>query len=188
VQGILNIVNWLDVGNTTAHGRWRPVPARATYCNIYVYDVCEIAGLYVPRVWWTASAIADLRAGRSIRPIYGNTVNELNANALFDWFSEFGADFGWEQVFDVQTLQSAANRGSLGVIVAKRRVLSESGHIQVIVPENGLHRAVRNARNEVTLPLQSQAGARNFNYGQLGNRQWWTASQFRSFSLWRSSL
>src|SRR5688572_8800840 len=43
--------------------RYQPT-ATSTYCNIYAYDYCYFAGVYLPRVWWYDKAIAELVQGR----------------------------------------------------------------------------------------------------------------------------
>jgi hypothetical protein len=32
-------------------------------------------------------------SGRAVSPAYGTTVQELNANSLYNWLEEFGAEF-----------------------------------------------------------------------------------------------
>lgn len=180
--GIRAVIDWLDVGKSS-HLRWWP-GSNVTYCNIYVYDVCTIAGGYIPRLWWTSSAIRDLALGRPVEAKYGVTVNEMAANYIFNWLEEFGEEFGWKRVFDLDTLQNDANAGRLGIICAQRTAMNRPGHIQIIPPEHGANVAKRDSAGKVTLPLQSQAGASNFKYGYLGQSKWWTSAQFREFGFW----
>jgi hypothetical protein len=35
-----------------AHKRYQPRDG-LTFCNIYAHDYCFLAGVYLPRVWWT---------------------------------------------------------------------------------------------------------------------------------------
>jgi hypothetical protein len=63
--------------------------------------------------------------------------------------------------------------------------MNRPGHIQIIAPESGSDKAKRNSKGEVVQPLQSQAGAKNFKYGFLGNN-WWTGASFREFGFWTS--
>jgi hypothetical protein len=72
-QGILAVLDFLDVGDTS-HERWQPTSA-ATFCNVYTYDVCNIAGVYLPRVWWKPAALAKLRAGQ---PVDSNTTSRCS--------------------------------------------------------------------------------------------------------------
>jgi hypothetical protein len=76
--GIVAIVNWLDCGRN-AHGRWWP--AGQTFCNIYTYDVCALAGGYAPRVWWNDSAARDLRSGRPVEVRLPATVSSADCPA-----------------------------------------------------------------------------------------------------------
>jgi hypothetical protein len=183
--GILRILDWLDVGNH-AHLRWIGGGGK-TFCNIYVYDVCDTAGAYIPRVWWNSRAIADLLAGRTVTALHGDTVHEMRANFIFDWLVEHGGDFGWKRLFDLDTLQSEANAGRMAIICAQRTDMESPGHIQVIAPENGAHAARRSPAGKVTQPLQSNAGASNFTYGFVGP-DWWHARQFRQFGFWSSDV
>lgn len=180
-DGLLAIIDWLDV---EAGARWRP-GGGATFCNIYAYDVCYLAGAFLPRVWWKPAALARLMAGEPVVPRYDVTVQELNANALADWFEDHGARFGWSRTFDLGVLQNAANEGRLAVIVAQRTNLNRSGHIQIVAPEHGDQQALRRADGTVALPLQSQAGTRNFRYGFLGRSAWWAnPTQYRKHGFW----
>jgi hypothetical protein len=171
------IVQMLDVANSP---RYLPT-IKHTYCNIYAYDVCHLAGVYLPRVWWMSKALIDISRGLDPGVVYGKTVSELTANALFDWLSEWGDEFGWQRCATVNELQDAANRGSLGVICAQRKQLSTSGHIVVVLPETPAHPADR--RGPALLPLQSQAGANNKQYF---TNQWWIdrGFQFRAVGFW----
>lgn len=171
------IVDWLDVEHSA---RYRRVAGGSTFCNIYAYDYCYLAGVYLPRVWWTPSAVAKLRAGQSVDVSYGNTVNELNANALFNWFRDFGDEFGWARSFDLTELQDAANDGRAVIIVGQNRVPNRSGHICAVVPETGTEKAVRSGAS-IVKPLQSQAGATNHAYKAW---VWWTMTQIRDFAFY----
>jgi predicted chitinase len=173
---LAGILNWLDVENSVRY----LASGRRTFCNIYAHDYCYLANVYLPRVWWRDRALMRLEAGKPVRPLYDKTLRELNANSLFDWLKEWGADFGWEHVFNPGELQDAVNDGGVGVIVAKRTELNRPGHISVVVPETGEHTAFRR-NGEVTRPLQSQAGRKNFKYGTT---HWWTHQRFRDFAFW----
>lgn len=180
VEALTRIVDWLDVENT-AHLRYKPI-TNATYCNIYAYDYCYLARVYLPRVWWTQRALIDLAAGRNVAPIYGETVHELNANSLFVWFEEFGQDFGWRRTGSINEMQNAANNGQVVIISAQNRIPNRSGHIVAVVPETSTNKAVRES-GVVTKPLQSQAGRTNHKYQ---TDRWWIrlASTFRAHSFW----
>lgn len=169
-----SIIDFLDVEKSD---RYSPTTSQ-TYCNIYAYDYCYLANVYLPRVWWTSAAIAQLTQGVVVTPVYGTTIMERNANSLLDWLIQFGAQFGWRRTFSLEDLQQSANQGQVGVIVAQRVDLNRSGHIVVIAPEDAANPAKRNG-GQVVLPLQSQAGAKNKKLGT--GTAWWQGAQFRSF-------
>jgi hypothetical protein len=183
--GIVRIIDWLGVGKSS-HLRWKGGGGK-TFCNVYVYDVCDTAGAYVPRVWWTSKAITDLVAGKTVTAKYGETVYEMRANYIFNWLVEYGPDFGWKRVFDADTLQTEANSGRMAIICAQRNDMEKPGHIQVIAPEHGTHVAKRSPAGKVTQPLQSNAGSTNFTYGFLGSN-WWQAAMFKQFGFWTNDV
>lgn len=177
-QALHDIINWLAVEKSP---RYAP-SAGKTYCNIYAYDYCYLAGVYLPRVWWTSKALIELIKGQAVTPIYDKTVQELNANSLHNWFRDYGDDFGWRRTFDLNDLQERANQGKVCIISARRVELNRSGHICAVAPETGVHRATRKG-DKVVVPLQSNAGASNFRYGT--KTEWWTnTKQFSSYSFW----
>jgi len=178
VAQLHDIIRYLDV---ETHARYQKTPG-ATYCNIYAYDFCYLAGVYVPRVWWTSRALADLGAGRAVPVRYGESVRELNANSLHDWFEDFGGQFGWRRAADLDQTQQTANAGGIGIIVAQRSDLNRSGHIVIVVPETARASAKR-LNDRVQLPLQSQAGSTN-SCCACGTSRCWAGQQFRSFGLW----
>ncbi|MFQ3666757.1 MAG: hypothetical protein SNJ79_12155 [Sphingomonadaceae bacterium] len=181
--GIRAILDWLDVGNPS-HGRWWP-SAGKTYCNVYVHDVCDLAGCYMPRVWWTNEAYHALRSGQTVAAVYGKTVIEYRANDLFLWLAQHGPAYGWVRVQSVDALQSAANAGQIAVIAAQHENRARSGHIQIVAPEApGLGQVARRRNGIVTQPLQSNAGTRNFRYGQLRDSWWLAITTLRDFSFW----
>ncbi|TYT24958.1 SH3 domain-containing protein [Luteimonas viscosa] len=173
---LLAIVGWLRVDRSV---RYLPT-AGSTYCNIYSYDYCCLGSTYLPRVWWTATALRDLDHGVPVEPVYAATVRELNANSLHHWLPEFGARFGWRREFDLSALQQAANEGAVCIISAQHVDANRSGHICPVVPESGSHRADRRD-GRVRAPLQSNAGRVNF---QFGAPLWWTSSKLKSSSFW----
>ena len=175
-KSLTEIIKWLDVEDKA---RYQPKPT-STYCNIYAYDYCYLAGVYMPRVWWMSSALAKLKAGESVQPAYGETVQELNANALFDWFRDFGPTFGWKRTFDLTEMQNAANDGQVVIISAQHKIPNRSGHICPVVPETASKKAVRSG-STVARPLQSQAGRHNRKYQ---TSIWWTMAVYRNFGFW----
>lgn len=176
VEDLHKIIKWLDVEHSD---RYLP-KGGSTYCNIYAHDYCHLSDTYIPRVWWTRQAIASMEAGKSVAAKYDDTVTELNANSLYNWFNEYGGKFGWVRSFDMDEMQSSANKGSVCIISARRKDLNKPGHICAVAPESSKHQAIRK-NGKVTTPVQSNAGASNFSYG---GKIWWTSDQFSGFSFW----
>lgn len=170
-------VDWAKV-DQPANKRWWP-GGGLTFCNIYAYDYCYAAGVFIPRVWWKPDAIAALRAGRNVPVAYDQTVREMNANSLHDWLLDYGAQYGWKRATSLDELQQAANNGAVAVICAARTNPNRSGHITPVIAE-GNGRSAERVNGKVSLPLQSQAGRVNVRYGTLG-RAWWRGAEFRSF-------
>lgn len=130
------VIRFLDVENSLA---FREKGAK-TYCNVAAYQFCHQMGVYIPRVFWSRSAFAKIVAGDSVPVEYGKTVFEMSANALFDWFFEFGKDFGWQQA-DVDNLP----KNKLILAIVKRK---ESGHIAIIKPNGNSWEAGRVNRED----------------------------------------
>ncbi|HEU4552832.1 MAG TPA: hypothetical protein VFS25_08360 [Chitinophaga sp.] len=170
------IINFLDVVKSP-----RYLPAnKQTFCNIYAYDYCYLAKAYLPRVWWSGKALTRLAKGETVPVTYGDTINEITANGLYNWFNDFGDDFGWQRMFDLTAFQEEVNKGKVGIIVAQRTVLSLSGHIVAVIPEDAANKAIR-VGGQVTMVLQSQAGAKN---KRAVTSQWYLSSKFRGFGCW----
>lgn len=178
------IIDWLAVDKTT-HRRYQPRNL-STFCNIYAHDYCHLAGVYLPRVWWTPGAIEALALGQTIEPLYGKYIEEMRANGLFRWLRDFGLRFGWRQTGTLTKLQTEVNQGAVGLIVARRKEEGRSGHIVAVVPETETHRARRSAAGDVIAPLQSQAGAVNFSYG-TSSLNWWKSNKFAESAFWLHS-
>jgi hypothetical protein len=180
IADVYKIIAFLDV---ETHARYQRSP-KSTYCNIYAYDFCFASQVYLPRVWWTSKTLIEFAKtnGYSPAPSYGKNVSELNANSLFEWLNEWSDDFGWVRTYDLTELQTKVNEGGVGLICAKRRDLSRSGHITCVIPETPGHAALRSG-NKVTAPLQSQAGAKNKKYFV---DTWWIrlATEFSEFGYW----
>ena len=177
----LAIIRWLEP-DKSGHARYKAAGGK-TYCNIYAYDFCQRMQVFLPRVWWTSNAIVSLSQGNPVPVAYAKTVHELNANALHDWFEDYGPGFGWQRVFTATDLQDAANAGKVCIIVAKRKDANQSGHIVAVVPETQGLAAVRDDKKQVLRPVQSQAGSENFT-AKVPATQWWTQTRFRSFGFW----
>jgi hypothetical protein len=175
------VIDWLDVETSL---RYKP-ENKTTYCNIYAYDVAFLLGAYIPRLWWHEGTLQKILKGNKLKTIYGETIFEQNCNALVAWFNRYGYCFGWVRVFDITKLQTAVNKGTIGVIVAKNKNIQEPGHIVIIVPESISIKARWESRRVIS-PLQSQAGARNSKYNS-GNNWWENEDQFimKSFWVWK---
>ncbi|MEM7356149.1 MAG: glycoside hydrolase family 19 protein, partial [Acidobacteriota bacterium] len=175
------IVDYLD-SESAEHRRYWPKRG-TTFCNIYAYDYCYLAGVFLPRVWWTERAQLRIQNGEEVPVVYNQTVRELNANRLYDWLPDFGGDFGWHRVFDLDELQAAANIGEVCLIVAQQRDLNRRGHISAVVPEQDDVTAARDAEGHVRRPLESQAGRKNHRRIAKSSA-WWARNNYR-FSFWR---
>jgi hypothetical protein len=178
------IIDWLDVAKKSFK-RYRPRQG-LTFCNIYAHDYCFLAGVYLPRVWWTQKAIVAITKGEKVGPLIGDTIDEVRANGLFRWLRDFGSQFGWRQTGTLTKLQQEANQGAIGLIVARRKEDGKSGHIVMVVPETEQHSAKRNSAGDVIAPLQSQAGSINFSYG-TGKLNWWKDARFAESAFWLHS-
>lgn len=172
------ILDWLTVEGSA---RYQPT-GRLTFCNIYAYDVCYAAGVYLPRVWWMSGALIRIMGGEQVPVRYGETVEELTANRLSRWLVDFGAVFGWRRTLDFDELQSAANQGQLGLIVARHHRADSSGHIAVIDRETENLQA-RREEGKVLRPITSQAGRENFRR-RVPDRVWWALPPHAEWSAW----
>ncbi|MEO0341344.1 MAG: hypothetical protein AAF242_19305, partial [Bacteroidota bacterium] len=173
------IAEFLNVENNPRYKR----TVNATYCNIYAYDFCYLVGAYLPRIWWDEGSIIKLWLKEKVTPIYGNTLFELNANALFNWLNGFSKLFGWKRVYFESQLQAEVNQGKIGLICAKRIDTNKSGHITVVVPETDDHQALRG--DDRFIPLQSQAGASNRAYfADINGSAWYRHPRYQEFGFW----
>jgi len=179
---IHRVIAFLDPQNVAAHARYAP-RGRLTFSSVYAHDFCALCGVYLPRVWWMDGALAAIAAGRAVEPLYGNTIEEMRANDLFRWLAAYGSDFGWQRVPSATDLQNHANLGAVCLIIARRKNDGASGHVSMVVPETDVHKARRLPGGQVSAPLQSQAGTRNFNY-DAGRTDWWKADKYADSAMW----
>ena|GEM_PF-5074286 len=128
-----------------------------------------------------------------IASIWGETTHELSANDLAAWFNAWGASFGWRRTADMHEAQDAANGGKIVVISAGKIDSAASGHISVIIAEDstlGGHHAPGATKVDpatkktvpaggMGAPLQTQAGATNFKYGDDKTGHWWDAPDMK---------
>ncbi|MDT7806443.1 MAG: hypothetical protein QOJ70_256 [Acidobacteriota bacterium] len=178
------IIDWLAV-DKASNKRYQP-HGGTTFCNIYTHDYCSLAGIYLPRVWWSAGAIELLAQGQTVQPLLGKTIDEQRANDLFRWLRDFGLRFGWRQTSELSKLQQEVNQGAIGIIVARRTADGLSGHITAVVPETNDQTARRNAQGEVIAPVQSQAGVVNFRRS-TGKLDWYKDARFAEHAFWLHS-
>lgn len=178
VNSMHQIVQYLAVDRSVRYQR-----DLHTYCNIYACDYCYLSGVFLPRVWWRDKSLLDLQQGKMANPVYNITVDEINANGLFSWLEQWGEEYNWKRTYDLDELQNKVNEGRPGVICAANINPAESGHICVVIPENGDKTATRDA-GKIVCPLLSQAGAINMQY--YNNNKWWIrlASRFRDTGFW----
>lgn len=177
VDQLIRIVDFLAVHESAryrSHGS-------TTFCNVYAYDYCTLAGVYLPRVWWRERALRRLADGEKVPVRYAETVRELTANDLFEWLGDWGDDFGWSRSTDLDGLQDAANQGQVSVICAIRKERERPGHISVVAPESSRLRAER-SDGLVVKAVESQAGAANKKFGLTSN--WWLYDRFADFGFW----
>jgi hypothetical protein len=176
-ESIHQLIAKLDVTNSIRYQR----TVEDTYCNVYSYDFCHFSKVYLPTVWWTDDALKKILEGEEVEAVFEDTVDRIYSSAIHDWFLKWGADFGWERVLDVDTLQNMVNaNGGVGIICAKRKVVGLSGHIVPVVPETTKNKAYRE-NGVVVYPLQSQAGKLNYNYFSKAKREWWKKELYSSY-------
>ncbi len=178
-ESIHAIIKWLGVEKGR---RWAPKPG-TTYCNVYATDLAHACGVYLPRVWWNQSSEVALASGATVNPSYGTTAMELSANSLFKWLAgPHSTTFGWRRTASIAEAQDAANNGRVVVICSRKRSESSPGHIAVIAPETPSVLAPRDGSCAVTLPVTSQAGARNEELGV--SSAWWHAADMADWGAW----
>ncbi|PRZ27773.1 SH3 domain-containing protein [Flavobacterium granuli] len=169
LSSIRGIIDALDVSRSFRYEK----DAADTYCNIYTFDYCFFAKVYIPRLRWTDKAIEELEKGNEVAVVFGDTVRPFYSNYIYDWFLQSAKEFGWQRIDNVDELQNKVNaNGGVGIICAKRFILNKSGHIVVVVPETDTEKAYRKD-GKVIYPLQSQAGADNYNYFSEIRKDWW---------------
>ncbi|MCY1420665.1 hypothetical protein D9M71_362940 [compost metagenome] len=179
---LLKIIDYLDCASL-AHRRYKAGPG-STCCDVYACDYCDLAGVYLPRVWWTGRALQRMAHGASVMVAYGQSVRELNANALYDWLEDYGSLFGWYRELDLTTLQAAANAGEVCLAVARHKDLNLAGHIAMVVPEQPERQARRDATGSVTRPVESYASANRRKFA-VSRSAWWQEDLYRAFAFWR---
>lgn len=169
LTSIKKIIDALDVEKSFRYQK----DESDTYCNIYTFDYCFFAKVYIPRLRWTDKAIAAIEKGNEVPLVFEDTVRPFYSNYIYDWFEQSSKVFGWEKINDVDALQNKVNEnGGVGIICAKRFILHKSGHVVVVVPETETEKAYL-LDGKVIYPLQSQAGMNNYNYFSEIRADWW---------------
>ncbi len=148
-----------------------------TYCNVYATDMVNAMGGYLPRVWYADLGIAKKL---TLEEMQKNNVPvvELSANNIGAWLAKWGGDFGWQRTADAKQAQAAANSGQVAIIQASKADGIAAGHVGVIMAEGAGH-AHTTAKDGSFQPLQSQAGASNFEYSDTAkpgagiSDTWW---------------
>lgn len=151
-----------------------------TYCNVYSFDYCHFAQVYLPTIWWTDDALQKVLNGEEVEAVFEETVDHIYSSAIHDWFLEWGASFGWKRMHTIEEMQQEVNtNGGVGIICAKRKIKGLSGHIVPVVPETKRKKAYR--ENGILIyPLQSQAGKLNYNYFSKARKDWWNHERYSS--------
>lgn len=142
VQALIQVVGQYDVEHNARYQR----TSKATFCNIYVWDILRAMGAEIPHwVLNNAPATSNTRGAR-----------ELNANATYNWLRDCGAQYGWT-VVSAADAQKRANAGYPAVAVWKNPNPSRSGHIAIVMPEgDGWYYSSSRG------PVITQAGAKNY--------------------------
>ncbi|MGV3612801.1 MAG: hypothetical protein ACO1N0_17705 [Fluviicola sp.] len=175
-ESLRYLIDKLDVKHSL---RYQRTP-EDTYCNVYSYDYCYFAGVYLPTVWWTPESIEKILNGEEVIPVFEETVDRIYSSAIHDWLSKWGPSFGWKQMTNLDEIQQKVNEnGGVGIICAKRKIVGLSGHIVPIVPETAFKKAYRE-NGVVKYPLQSQAGKLNYNYFAKARKDWWNHERYSS--------
>jgi hypothetical protein len=175
-ETLRQLIDKLDVTKNTRYQR----TIEDTYCNVYSFDYCLFAGVYLPTVWWTKESLQQILAGQEVKEIFRDTVEPIYSSAIHDWFLRWGPSFGWKRMYSLDEIQEKVNsEGGVGIICAKRKKRGLSGHIVPIVPETNIKKAYRE-NGVVVYPLQSQAGKLNYNYFSKARKDWWNHERYSS--------
>ena len=182
---LLGIIGWLDCENPD-HKRYQ-ASGPATFANTYVCDYCQLAGVYLPRVWWTANALVHIAQEERVDVAFGRTVRELSTNALYDWLDDHGPAFGWRREIEPIDLQAAANAGEVCLLIAKSNDLNRPGRVVAVVPEHEGCQARRDRSGDVRRPVESRCGARNVRCATASSA-WWFSDRYQGYALWRQPV
>lgn len=128
------VVAQFDVAHSA---RYQPIAGKATYCNIFVWDVTRALGCELPH--WVDPA------GRSVEPGKGT---ETNCNILVAWLEQRSViGHGWREVAgETEAGMWAANGGP--AIAIWRNPSGKPGHIAVLLPSSDTTARIAQAGKE----------------------------------------
>lgn len=156
----------------------QPKLVEQTYCNVYGADMVNAMGGYLPRVWYSND---NLDSPTKLPADQLNGKMELSANQIGAWLAKWGSDFGWRPTADAEAAQAAANSGRV-VIIQASKIDGSSGHVNVVLAEGAGHHHTTDAAGGFQ-PLQSQAGASNFEYSDTAAQgitdSWWASKAMK---------
>lgn len=132
----------IDQFDVESNKRYAADPNGATKCNIFAWDVTRAMAAEIPH--WRFK-------------------DELNANAIFDWLSGEGTDYGWHWCTDSIARQRALE-GFPTVVAWKNPV--GVGHIAVVIPskEPGVRIAQAGGANFADRSVVAGFGSRIVRY------------------------
>ena len=76
------------------------------------------------------------------------------------------------------------------ILLAANKTASKSGHVSVVLSESTEHTAQRDDAKKVVVPLQSQAGSKNFKYSASSlapgstAKTWWADTSHKDGGAW----
>lgn len=183
---LLECLAWLDC-EEHAHSRYR-APKGGSVASTYACDYCELAGVYLPRVWWTPESLVGIAEERKLEVELNRSVRELSTKGLYDWLEDHGSACGWHCEIEAIEIQAAANAGEVCLIVAMSSDLSRAGQIAAVVPEHEGCEATRDRAGDVLRPVESHCGgAKNLRCGKSASA-WWLTDRYRAYAFWRHPL
>ena len=162
----------LKILDVEKNPRYTPTETQ-TFCNIYVHDFARLLGIYIPRVWWTQETIK--KQDYSVVS-YGKNVLDLNVNAIYDWFNNYGTYYNWTNVGkDELIIKNFSNvRNKLVVILAKNKDPKRSGHATIVL-----------SRRDNPNIVQSQAGRNNI---EEFSSEWYKSTNYSNWSAFAITL
>ncbi len=118
----------------------RYASGKATYCNIYVWDVTRAMGAEIPH--WVIKG--DPNGASAVGPdgkfivareecVSGNRCREERANDLVDWLRAHGKNNGWSRV-DARMAQEMADGGHPAIAIWRNAVSGAPGHVAMVRP------------------------------------------------------